>query len=181
VIGGHDDRRAPTRAAGCPAAHRRTRPGHRATAARSRTHAGAEQVDFVLGADNIVVVLRKNISRMKGETVLIDEIRYFFYFTTYSADTHAPAQIVALANGPCDQENIVGRLKSGINALHAPVDDLHSNWAYMLIAALAWNIKALVDIFGDKVPCPAMRSSAMARCQPAEVAKSWNRSVDMRP
>jgi Transposase DDE domain group 1 len=89
-----------------------------------------------------VVVLRKNISRMKGEDVLIDEIRYFFYFTTYSAQTHTPAQIVALANGRCDQENIVGQLKSGINAMHAPVDDLLSNWAYMIIATLAWNIKA---------------------------------------
>jgi hypothetical protein len=66
----------------------------------------------------------------------------FFYFTTYTADTHTPAQIVELANDRCDQENIVGQLKSGINALHAPVDDLHSNWAYMLIAALAWNIKS---------------------------------------
>ena len=89
-----------------------------------------------------VVVLRKNISRMKGEQALIDEIRYFFYFTTYPADTHPPARIVELANDRCDQENIVGQLKSGINALHAPVDDLHSNWAYMLIAALAWNIKS---------------------------------------
>jgi len=87
-------------------------------------------------------VVRKNISRAKGEHVLIDEIRYFFYFTTYPADTHTPAQIVALANDRCDQENIVGQLKSGINALHAPVDDLHSNWAYMLIATLAWNIKS---------------------------------------
>jgi hypothetical protein len=86
--------------------------------------------------------VRKNISRMKGEHPLIDEIRYFFYFTTYSADTHTAAQIVELANDRCDQENIVGQLKSGINALHAPVDDLHSNWAYMLIAALAWNIKS---------------------------------------
>jgi Transposase DDE domain group 1 len=89
-----------------------------------------------------VVVVRKNISRAKGEEVLIDEVRYFFYFTTYTADTHTPAQIVELANDRCDQENIVGQLKSGINALHAPVDDLHSNWAYMLIAALAWNIKS---------------------------------------
>lgn len=89
-----------------------------------------------------VVVVRKNISRMKGEHALIDEIRYFFYFTTYPADTHPPARIVELANGRCDQENIVGQLKSGINALHAPVDNLHSNWAYMLIAALAWNIKS---------------------------------------
>jgi hypothetical protein len=89
-----------------------------------------------------VVVLRKNISRMKGEHVLIDEIRYFFYFTTYPADTHPAQRIVELANDRCDQENIVGQLKSGINALHAPVHDLHSNWAFMLIAALAWNIKS---------------------------------------
>jgi hypothetical protein len=89
-----------------------------------------------------VVVVRKNISRMKGEEALVDEIRYFFYFTTYTADTHTPAQIVELANDRCDQENIVGQLKSGLAALRAPVDDLHSNWAYMLIAALAWNIKS---------------------------------------
>jgi Transposase DDE domain group 1 len=89
-----------------------------------------------------VVVLRKNISRMKGEHALLDEVRYFFYFTTYAADTHPAARIVELANGRCDQENIIGQLKSGINALHAPVGDLHSNWAYMLIAALAWNIKS---------------------------------------
>jgi hypothetical protein len=89
-----------------------------------------------------VVVVRKNISRMKGEQALIDEIRYFFYVTTYTADTHTPAQIVELANDRCDQENIVGQLKSGLGALRAPVDDLHSNWAYMLIAALAWNIKS---------------------------------------
>jgi hypothetical protein len=92
--------------------------------------------------DYRVVVLRKNISRVKGETALLDEIRYFFYFTTYDATTHTPAQIVELANERCDQENIHGQLKSGLNALHAPVDDLLSNWAYMLIAALAWNIKS---------------------------------------
>jgi len=92
--------------------------------------------------DYRVVVLRKNISRIKGEQALIDEVRYFFYFTTYPAATHTPAQIVELANERCDQENIHGQLKSGLGALRAPVDDLLSNWAYMLIAALAWNIKS---------------------------------------
>jgi hypothetical protein len=48
------------------------------------------------------VVLRKNISRAKGEHVLIDEIRYFFYFTTYPTDTHPAARIVELANDRCD-------------------------------------------------------------------------------
>jgi hypothetical protein len=89
-----------------------------------------------------VVALGKNISRSKGEQVLIDEIRYFFYITTYTAKTHTPAQIVELANDRCDQENIHGQLKSGLGALHAPVGDLNSNWAYMVIAALAWNIKS---------------------------------------
>jgi hypothetical protein len=92
--------------------------------------------------DYRVVVLRKNISRMKGEQPLIDEVRYFFYFTTYPAATHTPARIVELANERCDQENIHGQLKSGLGALRAPVDDLDSNWAYMFIAALAWNIKS---------------------------------------
>jgi hypothetical protein len=87
-----------------------------------------------------VVALRKNISRTRGEQVLIDEIRYFFYITTYTDKT--PAQIVELANERCDQENVIGQLKSGIAALRAPVHDLVSNGAYMLIAALAWNIKA---------------------------------------
>jgi hypothetical protein len=87
-----------------------------------------------------VVALRKNISRVRGEHTLIDEIRYFFYITTY-ADKPA-AEIVELANDRCDQENVIGQLKSGINALRVPLYDLVSNWAYMLIAALAWNIKA---------------------------------------
>ena len=87
-----------------------------------------------------VAALRKNISRSKGEQALLDEVRYFFYITTHT-DLSAE-QIVALANGRCDQENVIGDLKSGIGALRVPLYDLVSNWAYMLIAALAWNIKS---------------------------------------
>lgn len=87
-----------------------------------------------------IVVVRKNISRARGDDVLFDEIRYFFYVTTRT-DLTAP-QVVQLANQRCDQENIIGQLKSGINALRVPLYDLVSNWAYMVIAALAWNIKS---------------------------------------
>jgi Transposase DDE domain group 1 len=87
-----------------------------------------------------VVALRKNISRSRGEQVLFDEIRYFFYITTRRDLT--AHQIVQLANERCDQENLVGQLKSGVNALRVPLYDLVSNWAYMVIAALAWNIKS---------------------------------------
>jgi len=87
-----------------------------------------------------VVALRKNISKMKGEHVLFDEIRYFFYITTRT-DLSA-AEVVACANERCDQENVIEQLKNGVNALRVPLYDLVSNWAYMVIAALAWNIKS---------------------------------------
>jgi Transposase DDE domain group 1 len=87
-----------------------------------------------------VVALRKNISRSKGEQALLDEVRYFFYITTYTDLT--AAEIVAEANERCDQENVIGDLKSGMGALRVPLYDLTSNWAYMVIAALAWNIKS---------------------------------------
>ena len=90
--------------------------------------------------DYRVVVLRKNISKMKGELALVDEIRYFFYITTRT-DLSA-AEVVRCANQRCDQENVIEELKNGVNALRVPLYDLVSNWAYMVIAALAWNIKS---------------------------------------
>ena len=87
-----------------------------------------------------VVALRKNISKMKGEQVLFDEIRYFFYITTRT--DLSTAEVVACANERCDQENVIEQLKNGVNALRVPLYDLVSNWAYMVIAALAWNIKS---------------------------------------
>jgi hypothetical protein len=49
---------------------------------------------------------------------------------------------VACANQRCDQENVIEQLKNGVGALRVPLYDLVSNWAYMVIAALAWNLKS---------------------------------------
>ena len=86
-----------------------------------------------------VIILRKNISVQKGEKVLFDEVRYFFYITNRKDKAQ---KIVGLANGRCDQENVIEQLKNGVNAMRMPVNDLVSNWAYMVMAALAWNLKA---------------------------------------
>jgi len=91
------------------------------------------------GRNYRVVIVRKNISVQKGEKALIDEIRYFFYITNR---TDKAAKIVGLANGRCDQENVIEQLKNGVNAMRMPVNDLLSNWAYMVMAASAWNLKA---------------------------------------
>lgn len=53
-----------------------------------------------------------------------------------------PDEVVGLANGRCDQENVIEQLKNGVNAMRMPVDDLNSNWAYVVMASLAWNLKA---------------------------------------
>ena len=87
-----------------------------------------------------VVVLRKNLSVERGERVLFDDLRYFFYITN---DRKAsPAEIVRHANQRCHQENLIEQLKNGVQALRMPLGTLVSNWAYMVMAALAWSLKA---------------------------------------
>jgi len=86
-----------------------------------------------------LVIVRKNISVQEGERALFDKVRYFFYITNRKDKAE---KIVGLANGRCDQENVIEQLKNGVNAMRMPVNDLLSNWAYMVMAALAWNLKA---------------------------------------
>jgi len=87
-----------------------------------------------------MVVLRKNLSVEKGEQVLFDDIRYFFYITNDCKT--CPAEIVRFANGRCNQENLNEQLKNGVKAMRMPVDNLVSNWAYMVMSSLAWTLKA---------------------------------------
>ena len=77
---------------------------------------------------------------MKGDKVLFDDIRFFFYVKTRTDLT--AAGVVCCANERCDQENVIEQLKNGVNALRVPLYDLISNWAHMVTAALAWNIKS---------------------------------------
>jgi hypothetical protein len=87
-----------------------------------------------------MVVVRKNISVERGEQRLFEEIRYFFYLT--NDHETAAADVVFLANDRCNQENLIDQLKHGVGATRMPVDTLLSNWAYMVMAALAWTLKA---------------------------------------
>jgi Transposase DDE domain group 1 len=87
-----------------------------------------------------MVVIRKNITKEKGEQALIDEIRYFFYIT--NERVWSASEVVFSANDRCHQENLIAQLKGGVRALHSPLATLESNWAYMVMTALAWNLKA---------------------------------------
>jgi hypothetical protein len=87
-----------------------------------------------------LVIVRKNLRVFDPrQGRLFDDYRYFFYITNDWEST--PPQIVLTANGRCQQENVISQLAAA-RALHAPVDNLRSNEAYMLMTALAWNLKA---------------------------------------
>jgi hypothetical protein len=87
-----------------------------------------------------LIVVRKRLGIDVGPVRVREEVRYLFYLTN---DRDTPAdEVVFLANGRCDQENLIAQLKGGVPALTAPVDDLESNWAYMVMASLAWSLKA---------------------------------------
>ncbi len=86
-----------------------------------------------------LVVVRKNLSVEKGEQVLFPDVRYFFYISNhYQPST---AEVVFLANERCNQEKLIEQLKNGARALDVPVDNLVSNWAYMVMGSLAWTLK----------------------------------------
>jgi hypothetical protein len=87
-----------------------------------------------------VVALKKNLAVEKGQTRLFDDCRYFFYITNDLV--RAPEEIVREANGRCNQENLIEQLKNGARAMEMPVGNLVSNWAYMVMASLAWTLKA---------------------------------------
>ena len=108
-----------------------------------------------------LIVLRKRLGIDKGQMRLFEEYRYFFYITN---DRDMPAEeIVFSANDRCDQENLIAQLKSGVHALTTPVDDLVSNWAYMVMASLAWSLKAWSALLVPVSPRHAAKHKAEKR------------------
>jgi hypothetical protein len=87
-----------------------------------------------------LVIVRKNLERDKGQGELFPDYIYFFYLTNDRVATRE--QIVFWANDRCHQENLISQLKTGACSLTTPVDTLVSNWAYMVMTSLAWNLKA---------------------------------------
>ena len=72
------------------------------------------------------------------------------------------------ANGRCNQENLIEQLKNGARAMEMPTGDLVSNWAYMVMASLAWTLKAWA---GPSLPVSAGRWADRHRQQKSQVVK----------
>ena len=142
--------------------------------------------------DYRVVAVRKNLSVEKGELVLYPEIRFFFYITNKTKKQMTKEQVVRHANQRCNQENLIAQLKGGVRALHAPVNTLNANWAYMVMASLAWSLKAwaalMLPVHGrwrakheqerDQILCMDFRTFLNAFINvPAQIIRSGRRLI----
>ena len=87
-----------------------------------------------------MVVVKKDLSHEKGQALLFESIKYFFYITNkkdLSSD-----EVIFFANDRCNQEKLIDQLKNGVHSMRMPLDSLVSNEAYMAMASLAWTLKA---------------------------------------
>jgi hypothetical protein len=99
-----------------------------------------------------IVALRKKIAVKAGQDKLWEEYRYFFFIT--NDRELSPCELVLLANQRCNQENLIEQLKNGVQAMRNPLDNLHSNWAYMVMCSLAWTLKAWMGLCLPANPGP---------------------------
>ena len=89
-----------------------------------------------------LIALRKRVRVTQGQLRLADEIRYFFYVTNIDEERLDAPAVVRENNARCHQENLIEQLKNGVKATRLPVREFAANWAYLVIGALAWNLKA---------------------------------------
>jgi hypothetical protein len=87
-----------------------------------------------------MVVVWKDLEEYQGQKKLFDDTRCFFYIT--NVRRLSAEAVVQVAHDRANQENHIQQLKHGVPALTAPLDNLVSNGAYMVMAALAWSLKA---------------------------------------
>lgn len=87
-----------------------------------------------------MIAVRKEIDITRGQHLLFDKERYFFYISNEPASEVSSREVTAGANRRCNQENTISQLKA-CGALSAPLDTLDSDAAYMLSASLAWTLK----------------------------------------
>ena len=108
-----------------------------------------------------VVVLRKQVRVSQGQQKLFDDSPYFFYLSNVSRSKASPQQVVGESNQRCDQEHILAQLND-LGALSAPLSDLVSNGAYMVMAALAWNLKCWLGLSLSEHAPPAAKQKRQA-------------------
>jgi len=134
--------------------------------------------------DYRVVALRKTVCVTEGQALLIPEIRYRFYITNVRNSELTARQVIRESNERCNQENLIEQTKNGVHAMRMPCDTLLANDAYMVIACLAWNLKAwIAQLWPDREQGDELRRMEFRRfvasivALPCQVVRTGRRIV----
>ncbi len=98
------------------------------------------------GRTHGLIVLRKNISVLRGEDKMGDEIRYRVYVTNDPTAEISWPDVIFQSNARCNQEEVIKQLKRGVQAMRMPASDIVANGTYMAIATLAFKIKTWLGL-----------------------------------
>lgn len=91
-----------------------------------------------------LIVIRKKQDVTEQGRLFEDDV-YFFYISNTDPEQYTGLDVIYESNKRCNQENVIAQLNEA-RALHAPVDELASNWAYMVMASLSWTLKAWIAL-----------------------------------
>jgi hypothetical protein len=104
-----------------------------------------------------LIILRKK-QDVTEQGVLFEDDVYFFYISNLDSAQYTGLDVIYESNKRCNQENVIAQLYAA-RALHAPVDELASNWAYMVMASLSWTLKAWIALSIPEEPIENIRKA----------------------
>lgn len=96
-----------------------------------------------------MVVVRQLKEKLTGGLIEGEFYQYFQYITTI--EDQEPVKILELIRKRFEHENKIEQLANGVHAFKMPAKEFNANWAYMVIAAMAWNMKCWLALLMNKI------------------------------
>ena len=130
------------------------------------------------------VIKRTPIEDKDDQQLYLDDgLRRYAYWIVVSNSKRSNEQVLRIAQGRGNQENLIKDFKYGLGLAHIPTGSLAANQAYFMIAALAWNLKTwllnLLDL-GDGAVMRFQRFRYQWIWQAGVVAKSARNTVVLK-
>jgi hypothetical protein len=100
------------------------------------------------------LVIRRQRIEESEQGQLFELWRYRFVITNLPKSV-AAAEVVRLSYRRCDQENVIEQLQNGVAAMRMPTGSFLANWAYLVCARIAHNLKAWLAMLA--LPAEVMR------------------------
>ena len=123
------------------------------------------------------------IDKDDQQLYLDDGLRRYVYWIMVTNSKRSNGQVLRIAQGRGNQENLIKYFKYGLGLAHVPTGSLAANQAYFVIAALAWNLKTWMSNLlrlGDGAVMRCQRFRYQWICQAGVVAKTGRNTVVLK-